>query len=166
MHKPLICFFFVIFLISCDPNRVFDKYKSLPDGWHKDSVISFSFENPDTTKVYDLFINIRNNNDYAFSNLYLITEMNFPNGKTIADTLEYEMAYPNGQWMGEGFTDLKESKLWYREKVGFGETGEYLFKIRHAMRKNGEINGVENLKGITEVGFRIEEAIPQAKNSN
>jgi gliding motility-associated lipoprotein GldH len=157
MHKVFICLFLVsVLLVSCDSKRVFDEYQSLPDGWHRDSLVSFDFNNPDTTKVYDLFINIRNNNEYPFSNLYLITEMNFPNGKTIADTLEYEMAYPNGDWMGEGFTDVKESKLWYRENVRFGETGEYTLNIRHAMRKNGEVDGVQVLEGITDVGFRIE----------
>jgi len=29
------------------------------------------------------------------------------------------------------------------------------------MRENGKVNGVINLKGITDVGFRIEHATPQ-----
>ena len=84
--------------------------------------------------------------------------MNFPNGKTITDTLEYQMAKPNGELMGEGFTDVKENKLWYKEGVRFDEIGDYSIIIQHAMRNNGEVNGVDNLKGITDVGFRIEPA--------
>ena len=38
----------------------------------------------------------------------------------------------------------------------FSVSGEYTVSITQAMRKNGEINGIESLKGITEVGFRIE----------
>ena len=78
------------------------------------------------------------------------------NGKVISDTLEYEMAYPNGDWMGQGFGDVYESKLWYKENVRFPETGTYQFKIRQAMRKNGNVNGISELQGITDVGFRIE----------
>lgn len=159
MHKAFVLLFFAALLASCDSKRIYDEYRSLPNGWHKDSVVSFTFQNPDSSKVYDLFINIRNNNEYPFSNLYLITEMNFPNGKTIADTLEYEMAYPNGDWMGEGFADVKESKLWYRENVRFNEVGGYTLNIRHAMRKNGKVNGVEVLEGITDVGFRIQASL-------
>ena len=147
-----------ILTTSCDSKRVFDEYKSLPNHWDKDSVVSFTIQEMDTSRVYDLFINIRNNNAYAYSNLYLIAEMNFPNGKIITDTLEYEMTYPTGEWMGQGFTDVKESKLWYKENIRFPEMGTYRINIQQAMRKNGEAEGIENLEGITEVGFRIEKS--------
>lgn len=153
---PLLIVSFII--VSCDSKRVFDEYESLPGQWHKDSAVTFTVQGLDTTKTYDLFINVRNNNDYKYSNLFLITNMNFPNGKVIADTLEYEMAYPNGKWMGQGFTDLKENKLWYKENVEFPEIGTYTINIRHAMRQNGKVEGIENLQGITEVGFRIEKS--------
>lgn len=142
--------------ISCDKNRVFDDYKSLPGEWNKDSIISFDVKDLDSIQNYDLFINIRNTNDYEYNNLFLITSMNFPHGKVIADTLEYQMSYPDGAWMGVGAGDNKASKLWYKKGVRFDEEGVYTFKIRHAMRKNGERESVENLKGITEVGLRIE----------
>ena len=68
------------------------------------------------------------------------------------------MAKPNGELLGEGFTDVKENKLWYKEGVRFDEIGDYSIIIQHAMRNNGEVNGVDNLTGITDVGFRIEPA--------
>lgn len=148
----------VLLAVSCDSNQIFDEYKSVPNRWNKDSLISFTVTPPDSTNLYNLFINIRNTNDYKFSNLFLISEINFPHGKTITDTLEYQMARPDGKLMGEGFTDIKENKLWYREAVKFDEIGEYKITIQHAMRNNGEVNGVDNLEGITDVGFRIEPA--------
>lgn len=146
----------VSLVVSCDSHQIFDQYKTVPNQWHKDSLVSFMVTPPDSTHLYNLFINIRNTNDYKFSNLFLITEINFPHGKTIKDTLEYQMAKPNGELMGEGFTDIKENKLWYKEGVIFDEVGEYKITIQHAMRNNGEVNGVDNLEGITDVGFRIE----------
>lgn len=154
----LLLFLVSLFVSSCDSKRVFDEYKSVPNHWNKDSVISFTIHGLDTAQVYDLFINIRNNNQYQYSNLFLITEMNFPNGKVIADTLEYKMAYPDGRWMGEGFSNSKENKLWYKENVQFSEIGVYKINIRHAMRQNGKVEGIDNLEGITEVGFRIEKS--------
>ncbi|MFV8225288.1 gliding motility lipoprotein GldH [Christiangramia aquimixticola] len=144
-----------ILLVSCDEKRVFDDYKSVK-GWHKDSLVSFKLKDVDTSGTYDLFINIRNNNKYNFSNLFLITEIRFPEGKVISDTLEYEMTTAEGEWLGTGFGDVKENKLWYKENIKFDESGDYLVTIQQAMRKNGEVEGIRELEGITDVGFRIE----------
>ncbi len=155
-----LSWFFVILLfgfISCDSNLVFDVYKSVPNKWHKDSIIEFNITPPDSITPYNLFVNIRNTSDYKYSNLFLIVEMNFPNGKVVNDTLEYLMTKPNGAFLGTGFSDVKENKLWYKEDMIFSETGDYKVKIQHAMRENGNIKGVENLEGITDIGFRIEQ---------
>ncbi len=157
----LVAVIFCFLITSCDSKAVFDIYKSVPNQWHKDSVASFNFKAPDTTKNYDLFVQLRNTNDYKFSNLFLIVELNYPNGKAVKDTLEYKMAAPNGELLGKGFSDLKENKLWFRgfkKPFHFEEQGDYTINIQHAMRNNGEVNGVENLEGITDIGFRVEQA--------
>ena len=141
---------------SCDSSQVFDAYKTIPNSWHKDSIVSFNIIPPDTTQPYNLFVNIRNTSDFKYSNLFLVVELNFPNGKVMKDTLEYLMAKPNGEFLGTGFSDIKENKLWYKEGVVFEESGDYKINIQHAMRKNGSVKGIENLEGITDVGFRIE----------
>ncbi len=151
--------FLVIFslvFVSCDSKRVFDEYKSVPNKWHKDSIVSFNLTPPDSTNAYNLFVNLRNTNAYKYNNLFLIVEMVFPHGKTIKDTLEYRMADPTGKLLGTGVTDTKENKLWYKEGVVFQEAGEYQVNIQQAMRENGKVNGVEELEGVTDVGFRIE----------
>lgn len=159
MVKGVAFFLFLgfLFFASCDKRRIYDDYESVPGEWHRDSVVQFRFKAPDTVKNYNLFINLRNNSDYPFSNLYLLTELNFPNGKVISDTLQYEMAAPTGEWLGTGFGDVKQNKLWYKENIKFTENGEYLVTIQHAMRRRDSVNGIQNLDGITEVGFRIED---------
>lgn len=147
---------FLLLITSCDKNRVFDRYESLPNQWHRDTVVSFDFVAPDTIRPYNLFINVRNNSDYSYSNLFLVTNMLFPNGKVISDTLEYRMAKPSGEWLGTGFGEMKENKFWYKESVRFSEEGKYHIEIQHAMRKGGDTEGIPELDGITEVGFRIE----------
>ena len=146
----------LVFSVSCDKTRVYDNYETLPNEWHRDSVVIFEFKAPDTINQYNLFINLRNNSDYRYSNLYLITEINFPYGQVLSDTLQYEMAKPNGEWLGTGFGEVKESKLWYKENFRFSEEGEYSVKVQQAMRHRDSTSGIEDLHGITEVGFRIE----------
>ena len=146
-------------ILSCDEKRVFDQYESLPNHWHQDSIVNFKFSAPDTLNSYNLFINLRNNSDYKYSNLFLITEMQFPRGKVISDTLEYRMAKPSGEWLGTGFGELKENKLWYKENIRFSELGDYQINIEQAMREVGETESLARLEGITDVGFRIEKNI-------
>jgi len=148
-----------LILVSCDSNRIFDEYKSIPSSWNKDDIISFKVTPPDSIKNYNLFVNLRNTNTYKYNNLFLIVEMVFPHGKIMKDTLEYRMAEPSGAFLGTGSTDVKENKLWYKghdSKFIFKELGVYTINIQHAMRENGKVNGVKELEGITDVGFRIE----------
>ena len=144
-----------ILLFSCDKKRVFDEYKSVGSAWHKDSIVTFDLPVLDSTKRYDLFVNLRNNNNYPFNNLFLIVAIEMPNGFTKVDTLEYQMANPDGTLLGNGFTDIKESKLYLKEGVKF--TGKYKVHIKQAVRQSGKIPGVQELEGITDVGFRIEQ---------
>ena len=155
----LLLFFLSLVLVSCDANGIFDTYQSIPNQWNKDTLVEFKVQAPDTINRYNLFVNLRNNEEYKYSNLYLIVEMNFPHGKTIKDTLQYKMAKPNGEFLGAGFSSIKESKLWYKENFIFTETGEYQIKMQHAMRENNKVNGVVELEGITDVGFRVEKQI-------
>jgi gliding motility-associated lipoprotein GldH len=161
---PLVAVIFCFLITSCDTKAIFDVYQSVPNEWHKDSVASFNFKAPDTINNYDLYVQLRNNNAYKFSNLFLIVELNYPNGKTVKDTLEYKMAKPDGELLGTGFSDFKENKLWFRgfnTPFQFKEEGEYIVNIQHAMRTSGDVNGIENLEGITDVGFRVEQAQKQ-----
>jgi gliding motility-associated lipoprotein GldH len=49
--------------------RVFDEYKSVGSAWNKDSIVTFDLPELDSTKRYDLFINLRDNNNYQYNNL-------------------------------------------------------------------------------------------------
>jgi len=153
-------FFFILFIIlihACSTHIEHSEYTNLNNGiWKINDTLRFSFSNTDTLENRSIFINVRNDNSYEFSNLFLITEMEAPNGETVLDTLEYEMASPDGAWLGKGAGSIKESKLWFRENIVFSDSGVYNFKISHAMRKNGNVSGIKELNGITDVGLQIE----------
>jgi gliding motility-associated lipoprotein GldH len=155
IHKSFIAVLLLIF-VGCDKNRVFDDYQSVGENWKKNDTVKFSFKQLDTQKKYNLFVNIRNNSNYQFNNLFLIVALQEPGGKIKRDTLQYEMAAPDGTLLGEGFSDIKESKLYYKEKFRFSKAGEYKIAIQHAVRQAGKIEGVQELKGVSDVGFRIE----------
>tara|TARA_B110000967_G_C18801673_1_gene518808 strand:+ start:320 stop:817 length:498 start_codon:yes stop_codon:yes gene_type:complete len=153
----ILLFAFVTF--SCQQNKPFDRYTSITDSWDKQQTIRYDFIAPDTINPYNLFVNLRTTSEYKFSNLFLIVELNYPNGKVTKDTLEYLMAKPNGELLGTGFTSVKEHKLWFKgydTSFVFSEQGTYKIQIQQAMRHRGDPNGVAQLDGVIDVGFSIE----------
>ena len=156
-NNYLIILFSLLLMLSCNDKTDFNTYKSISkEGWRANEKVLFEFDVKDTLSPKNLFINIRNNSDYQFSNLYIITELIFPNETIVIDTLQYEMADETGRFLGSGFTEIKENKLFYKEEKAFPISGKYMFNVRHAMRKNGDVNPIEFLKGIQDIGFSIE----------
>ncbi|MEW2920716.1 MULTISPECIES: gliding motility lipoprotein GldH [Flavobacteriaceae] len=161
MRNSLVSFLIVTLLWSCNDQMVFSEYEPLKDGkWEMGDTVQFEFSGMDTISAYNMFINIRNDDKFPFSNLFLITEFEAPSGNTLKDTLEYKMAEPTGEWLGKGFGSVKENKLWFQENVVFPDSGVYKVNISHAMRKNGDVEGIHVLDGITDVGLEIEKSIP------
>lgn len=152
--KKLIIFCSILFS-SCHSDVKYSEYISMLGGWEEGKPATFQYQTEDTISKYNLYIMLRNDNSYPYSNIFLITKMETPDNQMVVDTLEYEMAKPNGEWLGDGVS-VKESKLWYKENVSFPKKGNYSFSIEQADRTLGQNYGVKNLEGITEVGLSIE----------
>jgi len=157
--KITILFIVVFSINSCTKNIVFNQYKNIEDAkWHKDSIINFTINSIDTISKNNIYVSLRNNKDYEYSNLFLIVGIKFPDNYQIVDTLEYEMTTPEGDFLGNGITDIKENKLEYKTNVVFPLKGDYNIHIQHAMRKTRNVDGIIFLNGITDVGLHIEKS--------
>ncbi|SDW12977.1 protein involved in gliding motility GldH [Lutibacter oricola] len=155
--RKLVVIFSALLVISCNSKEDYNTYKSIENGkWSSKNKIEFIVNNADTISSKNVFINIRNNKNYEFSSIFLIGKIEFPSGIKVVDTLEYEMTDAAGNWLGTGFTDVKENKLFYKEQVVFNETGDYIFNIENATRGISDIEGNKPLQGITDVGISIE----------
>ena len=144
------CLLFI--LAACDNSRVFDQYKPIPKaGWNKDSLVVFSVPVTDTVQKHNMYINVRNDVDYPYSNLWLFVDIIQPGGKALKDTFELSLADPAGKWLGEGMGGVKTRKVIYRRNVYFPVSGTYKIELQQGMRK-------DNLKGIRDIGIRIEKA--------
>jgi gliding motility-associated lipoprotein GldH len=152
---------FGIMVLSCKTDVVRSEYKSVGGAvWNKDDVKEFTFSEMDSLQEYQMFINVRNDQNFRYSNLFLIASLNTPEGEVVQDTLEYAMALPDGTWLGKGSGSIKENKLWYKENIVFPTSGVYTLQVSHAMRKNGNVSGVIGLEGITDVGIEITKINP------
>ncbi len=135
---------------SCDKNLVFEKNLPIPEnGWNKDSVMVFNVPVIDTLLNNNLYINVRNDIKYKYSNLWLFITIDQPGDTSITDTFEITLADPSGKWLGEGFGGIKSRQVIFKRNVYFPVSGEYKINIRQGMRENV-------LKGITDIGIRVE----------
>ena len=114
-------------------------------------VAEFVAKVEDTLTAYDFYINVRNTGSYRFSNLYLFIQTDFPNGKSIRDTVECLMATPEGEWIGTGVGDLRDQSILFKQSGNFPLKGKYRFEMVQAMRQ-------DPLPGIADIGLRIEKA--------
>ncbi len=147
----------LILISSCNNSSFLSEYKPInKNKWHKDSIVIVDFNIKDTLSNNAVYINLRNNKDYNFNNIFLIVSVDYPNKTKVIDTLEYKMTNERGVFLGTGFTDIKENKLEFKDSTIFPTKGIYKFSIQQAMRINGNEDGIEYLEGITDVGIKIE----------
>ncbi len=141
---------FLLALSSCDSSMVYEKNKEiLKDGWDKSDIAKFNTEIKDNSIPYNFYINIRNTNDYPFSNLFLFVKTLFPDGKFSVDTVECYLADLDGKWLGNASGRLIDNRILFKKNVLFPMKGMYSFEFEQAMR-------VDKLKGIEDFGIRIE----------
>ena len=149
----LLVFLMSIFLYACDGNKVYEEYIEVDNAdWKKENVANFSFTIEDTLTAHNLYLNVRNTGDYPFSNLYMFVKIQGPDGNFNIDTVNCVLADNRGEWKGSGVGDLWDLRIPYIGGFKFAQKGEYNVSFEQAMR-------VENgLKGITDVGLRIEKS--------
>lgn len=135
---------------SCKQNNFyFEEVANIHNSWKSTDFKTFNFPVKQTEQSYNLFFVLRNNNDYQYSNIYFFTSFKSPSGEIIADTLEYQVAYPDGKWMGFGMGDIKQNTLVYKENLALKDTGIYQVNVVQAMRES-------DLKGIEDISLMIE----------
>lgn len=137
-------------LLSCDPSRVYDKFKDIENAkWNKNEHVKFDVQIDDTVSYNNVFINLRNSGDYRYSNIYLFISTIYPDRKISVDTVECILANEDGKWLGKGLGDIKDNQILFKKNVRFHQMGIYSFEFEQAMR-------TDDLEGVKSIGIRIE----------
>lgn len=144
------------FIFSCSKPTFFMNYKDFNGHWPVYEKVLFTLDKGSENPV-NLMIYIRNNKQYPYSNLFLIAKLKTGDSLLLCDTLEYAMADARGKWLGKGFLEVKESKLWWRENYQLPAVENINVQLEHALRSNNSEQGLDNLEGIVGVGFAVEE---------
>ncbi len=154
MHKILVVFCVLIMLSGCTSDSETVHMKNLNGIWPKTAEQKFDLVIEDAQAPKNIIFVVRNNNEYPYSNIrFIVNFMETKTKKKSTDTLNYILAKPNGEWLGKGFGDTKETLFQYKVNYKFPQNGNYTIGIIHAMR-------TDSLKGIEDIGVKIETAKP------
>jgi gliding motility-associated lipoprotein GldH len=144
------CFVVFFLLTACEEGKVFHKYEEIPGNtWNSKNIVHFDVPITDTASSNNVYILIRNNSNYAYSNLFLFVTTTSPLGYAVRDTLELILADQRGKWIGKGAADIYTSRHPFKMNVRFPYRGIYTFDIEQALWD-------KNLKNISDIGLQID----------
>lgn len=137
-------------LTACDNKRIVDVFEPIADKtWSYVDTVSVGFTVEDTTKHYNLYLNVRHSGTYAYRNLYVRMHLTNPEGERGTQVVSFELADAAGKWHGKGLGDLYEYRVKWREGARFKLAGDYQVQIEQFMRE-------DPLPGISDIGLRLE----------
>lgn len=131
----LVVLLLAVGLWSCDPQRYFSEYQSLPEtGWNAALQPEFLVEIEDTGQVFNMQVMFRHAPEYPYQNLYIHMHTDFPSKKSITDTLTLYLFDAAGKPLGSCMGDLCDVEFLYRKDIKFPEKGQYRFRLEQRMR--------------------------------
>ena len=152
-------FFYVLCLVvgvsvgfnACTNTTLIDEYAPIENAkWTYTQVPKFEVNITDTSKQYNLYLNIRNEGNYKYNNIYLLFHITTPNKQESTNRFNFKLANNQGQWYGKsGIGDLYDCQITIGKGMKFTQKGIYTFAIEQNMRQNP-------LEGITDIGIKIE----------
>ncbi len=146
-----LIFFISIAIFGCSSPE-YSHTKEIKDAkWHITDTAEFDVDINNNQIPRNIFIELTHEDDYSYGNIYLFSDIVFPDGKIIKDTLQYILINPNYEWAGKGMGS-KTLKFPYKQNVSFPSSGKYRFKVCQAMRVGTD----SILTGIDKITLTIE----------
>lgn len=154
LKRNHLTYFGILFLLlcigACEENRVYEKNISIEKyTWDSKVVPTFTVDIPDTSALYNIYVNVRHIDLYPFQNIWLQVDTQFPDGTHTNRRIEIILANDEGKWYGEGLGDIWDFRSLIQENAFFNTPGTYTFTLTQNMRE-------DPLPGIMAVGLRVE----------
>src|SRR4051812_7549375 len=99
LFSPLVVLSLVIMaLSSCDPQRLYDDNKLIAgDKWYYKDAVPFDVQVTDTTKLYNVYVNLRIDADYKYNNIFMWVNTTNPEKKTDQRRVDIRLADDGGK---------------------------------------------------------------------
>lgn len=152
LARPVMAVVMTILFAACGQKDFYVRNVPIDLGvWPPGLFYRFEVPVRDTAGSYNIYLQVRNDGRYEYSNLWLFIRTNSPTGAILRDTLECRLADAQGRWQGRGSGGRFSLEIPLRYRVRFPVPGTYVFEIDQGMRD-------KELKYITDLGLRIEKA--------
>ncbi len=139
----------VLALFGCGEAPYYAELHRLPDaGWTYADSLDFSFVVKDTSKSYDLVLDLVHSPDFPYSNFYVYIYTRYPGGKQLRQAVSLELAAKSGLWFGRCSKKRCSLSIPLQEGIRFGETGRYHLLLEQYSRR-------DTLPGIFSVGLSL-----------
>lgn len=137
-------------MLSCQSDEfIYENNQGFNDNtWTYGDAKTFDIEIKDSLIPVKLFINLRTTTDYPYSNIYMFLHSHYPNGYEDIDTLEFFLADPMGNWLGDLSGTIIENRALISKGI-FETPGVYSYTLEQAMRN-------DSIPELLDVGVRVE----------
>jgi gliding motility-associated lipoprotein GldH len=138
--------------MACDKQSVYHTFQTLPiEGWPQKDTLTFNVPVTDSMVLYNIFLEVRNRNNYPYQNLPLILYVDGPDASILkTDTLQLALADKNGVWQGNGWGGLYQSSV-PAGNIYIKKTGQYKIRIAYSFSD-------KKLSGINDIGINIKKS--------
>lgn len=142
--------FFVVLLASCQESFLYEKTIRLDQTWSYHDSIRFDVPIRDTTKLYDLYLDIEHDKNYAFQNIYTYFHTQYPSGARNSRMVNIDFSDQTGQWYGKCGNQTCRLSVVLQQNAYFNEMGEHLITIEQFTRR-------EALAGVRALAFKVKD---------
>ena len=143
--------------IGCDSNRVYENNVDFKErSWKIVEPANFEFQITDTTKKYNLLMDVRNSIDYPYARLFVNYELKKDSlalSKELVSVYLFEQK--TGKPLGKsGIGDIYDHQFFLIKNYSFKKVGQYHMGLQQFMRQ-------DTIPGILAVGLRVEVAVKE-----
>lgn len=149
VRTPFLFAICTLFFFACGNDYSFEKTINIPDAsWSYENVLPFEFEVTDTTKAYQILLEVEHAGDFGFQNCYVQITTRFPNGEEKKQPVSLELAAQSGIWTGDCSGNDCTIEIPLQAKARFKQPGKHSITVEQFMRVNP-------LPGIKAVSLKI-----------
>ncbi len=118
--------------------------------WRHNQVFGNSFTISDSTKRYDIFLDIEHSTTFEYQNIYTTIGTMFPDKKVTEQVIPINFADKLGKWYGKCQSKTCQLRVVLQHDIRFRPIGEYEINI-------GQHSRIDSLQGINSLSFVLQE---------
>jgi gliding motility-associated lipoprotein GldH len=146
----------LVLLVGCDSRRVFeDNVEFRERNWKINEPVQFEFQISDSSKKYNVLMNIRNSLDYPYARIFVNCDLQKQDSSSLSKKMiaEYLFDQKTGKPFGtSGIGDIYDHQFPILKNYSFEKAGSYKMKLNQFMR-------MDTIPGIIAVGVRVETVV-------